>query len=76
MIHFVRRAVQPLLDRVPRLRSPLLVLHGSRDDIVPLMDGEELYRAAPEPKRIEVLDAAHNDMVGPRWIEAIADWVR
>ena len=32
--------------------------------------------AAPEPKRIEVFDAGHNDMVGPRWIEAIADWVQ
>jgi fermentation-respiration switch protein FrsA (DUF1100 family) len=66
----------PSLRLIPRLRAPLLVLHGSRDDIVPLMDGEELYRAAAEPKRIEVFDAGHNDMVGPRWIEAIADWVR
>ena len=66
----------PSLDLIPRLRAPLLVLHGSRDEIVPLMDGEALYEAAPEPKRIEVLDAGHNDMVGPRWIEAIADWVR
>jgi fermentation-respiration switch protein FrsA (DUF1100 family) len=77
---FIPRALvpdaYPSLRLIPRLRTPLLVLHGSRDDIVPLMDGEELYRAAPEPKRIEVFDAGHNDMVGPRWIEAIADWVR
>ena len=43
---------------------------------MPLMDGEALHHAAPGPKRIEVLDAGHNDMVGSRWIEAIADWVR
>jgi pimeloyl-ACP methyl ester carboxylesterase len=56
---------------------PLLVLHGARDDIVPLMHGEELYEAAPEPKRIQVFrDAGHNDLIGPDWIEAITGWVR
>lgn len=64
----------PSLDLIPRLRAPLLVLHGSRDEIVPLMDGEELYDAAPEPKRIEVFDAGHNDMVGSDWIRAISGW--
>jgi uncharacterized protein len=65
----------PSLRLIRRLRAPLLVLHGSGDEIVPLMDGEALFEAAPGPKRIEVLDAGHNDMVGPRWIEAIAGWV-
>lgn len=77
---FIPRALvpdaYPSLELIRGLRAPLLVLHGSRDDVVPLMDGEELYRAAPGPKRIEVFDADHNDMVGPRWIEAISDWVR
>ena len=76
---FIPRALvpdaYPSLRLIRGLRAPLLILHGSRDDIVPLMDGEELYRAAPEPKRIEIFDAGHNDMVGPRWIETIASWV-
>ena len=66
----------PSLRLIPRLRSPLLVLHGSNDDIVPLMDGEALYDAAPGPKHIEILEGGHNDLVGPRWIQAIADWVQ
>ena len=67
----------PSLDIIPRLRAPLLVLHGSRDEIVPLMDGEALHDAAPDPKRIEVFDAGHNDLIslaGDRWIRAITDW--
>lgn len=71
---FIPRALvpdaYPSLDRIRELRSPLLVLHGSRDEIVPLMDGEALYEAAPAPKRLQILDAGHNDMVGPEWIEA------
>src|SRR5215210_2316029 len=54
----------PSLHLIPRLAAPLLVLHGARDDLVPLMEGEALYEAAPEPKRLEVYpDAGHNDLV-------------
>jgi uncharacterized protein len=68
----------PSLRLIPALRAPLLVLHGDRDDIVPLMHGEELFEAAPDPKRLEVLpDVGHNDLIaraGRLWIAAIADW--
>src|SRR5918998_500135 len=53
---FVPRALVP--DAYPSLRLiralevPLLVLHGERDDIVPLLHGEELYEAATCPKRL------------------------
>jgi fermentation-respiration switch protein FrsA (DUF1100 family) len=67
----------PNLRRIVSLRAPLLMLHGARDDIVPLMHSEELYEAALEPKRIEVfLDAGHNDLVGRDWIETITGWAR
>ena len=56
--------------------APLLVLHGSEDPIVPLVDGEALFEAAPEPKRLEVFDGVgHNDVLaraGNQWIETIA----
>jgi fermentation-respiration switch protein FrsA (DUF1100 family) len=80
-LHFpyIPRALVP--DAYPSLRliqgldAPLLVLHGARDTIVPLMHGEELFRAAPEPKQLEVFpDAAHNDLIsscGREWVAAI-----
>jgi fermentation-respiration switch protein FrsA (DUF1100 family) len=67
----------PSLHRITDLRAPLLILHGARDAIVPLMHGEELFHAAPEPKRLEVFpDAGHNDMLSGPWAETIAAWVR
>ena len=79
---FVPRALvpdaYPSLRIIRDLRAPLLVLHGSEDPIVPLMDGEALFEAAPEPKRLEVLPGiGHNDVLaraGARWIETITDW--
>jgi fermentation-respiration switch protein FrsA (DUF1100 family) len=70
----------PSLRLIPRLRASLLVLHGERDDIVPLGHGEALAEAAPGPKRLEVFaGAGHNDLLalaGPRWAETITAWVR
>jgi uncharacterized protein len=77
----VPRALVP--DAYPSLRVicslavPLLVLHGERDDIVPLMFGEELYAAATCPKRlVRFRGRGHNDLVGPEWAETIAGWAR
>jgi fermentation-respiration switch protein FrsA (DUF1100 family) len=59
------------------LSVPLLVLHGERDDIVPLQHGEELYEAATSRKRLVTFaDAGHNDLVGREWAAAIAAWSR
>jgi fermentation-respiration switch protein FrsA (DUF1100 family) len=58
--------------RVERLTAPLLVVAGSRDQIVPVSHSRRLFAAAPEPKRLVVLDGAdHNDHdlhAGPRLV--------
>jgi uncharacterized protein len=68
----------PSLRLISRLRAPVLVLHGADDEIVPLMDGEALYDAAPGPKRIEVFPGVgHNDVLaraGSRWVRTITGW--
>jgi uncharacterized protein len=70
----------PALRGIPRLRAPLLVLHGDRDEIVPLEQGRNLFEAAPEPKRMHVFRGlGHNDLVsgaGAEFAEVIAAWVR
>ncbi|MBA3421566.1 MAG: alpha/beta hydrolase [Thermoleophilaceae bacterium] len=68
----------PSLRRIETLRSPLLVLHGERDDIVPCSHGRALLDAAPDPKQIRIFPGlGHNDLVplaGAAWSEAIASW--
>jgi hypothetical protein len=66
----------PSLRRMPELRAPLLLLHGDRDEVVPLFHAEALFEAAPEPKQLHVIDGVgHNDLVtlaGEQWASAIA----
>jgi uncharacterized protein len=68
----------PSLALIPRLRAALLVIHGERDEIVPLSHGERLFKAAPAPKRMHVVgDAGHNDLVarmGADYGRVIAEW--
>jgi uncharacterized protein len=69
----------PNLRRVAALRSPLLVIHGDRDDIVPVAHGRALFDAAPEPKRLEIVrGAGHNDLLaamGASYGTTVAEWI-
>jgi fermentation-respiration switch protein FrsA (DUF1100 family) len=50
------------LRKIPEIRVPLLILHGDRDEVVPLEQAQRLYAAANEPKRLYVIRGAyHND---------------
>ena len=46
-----------LLNAV-RSAPPILILHGSADGVVPPEHARKLYEAAPEPKRLEIVDGA------------------
>lgn len=50
------------LDKIKQYRGPLLLSHGDADEVVPHRHGEELYAAAPGPKRlVTVAGGKHND---------------
>ena len=43
--------------------APLLIIHGARDNVVPIALGERLYALANEPKRfVRFADGGHNDL--------------
>jgi uncharacterized protein len=67
------------LAKIPRVRAPLLVLHGDADEIVPFTHGQQLFAAAPEPKRFYAIRGAqHNDtyLAGRDYWEAWRSFLR
>jgi hypothetical protein len=70
----------PSIDRIHLIRSPLLVLAGARDRIVPIRQSQRLYAAAPDPKRIVIApEADHNDhelLAGDEMILAITRFLQ
>ncbi|MCY3542665.1 MAG: alpha/beta hydrolase [Chloroflexi bacterium] len=50
------------LAKMPRIHSPIMIVHGDKDITVPIHMGRELYDAANEPKRFyEIKGATHDD---------------
>lgn len=51
------------IDKITNIHAPLLMLHGSHDDTVPVHLGERLFAAANAPKQWLVMEnAAHSDL--------------
>jgi pimeloyl-ACP methyl ester carboxylesterase len=49
--------------KIGRIQAPLLMLHGTLDDTIPIRLGERLFTAANAPKRWVTIDgAAHSDL--------------
>jgi fermentation-respiration switch protein FrsA (DUF1100 family) len=51
-----------VVEKIRKLRSHLLVLHGDRDEVVPFSHGQRVFDAAPQPNWFyAVAGAGHND---------------
>lgn len=63
------------VTKITRVRTPVLIVHGNRDTVIPFAMGEALYRAAPEPKTfLPVEGAGHDDVFiagGAPYVEAL-----
>jgi len=51
------------IEKISRVQAPLLMLHGTRDDTIPIRLGEQLFATANNPKQWLAIDgAAHSDL--------------
>jgi fermentation-respiration switch protein FrsA (DUF1100 family) len=50
-------------ERIGRVKAPLLIMHGEKDDTIPIWLGETLFALAREPKQfIRFPQGGHNDL--------------
>jgi fermentation-respiration switch protein FrsA (DUF1100 family) len=63
------------LSKIGRVRMPIVILHGTRDEVIPVRMGRALAAAAPGARYVEVPEARHNEFPGldERLVEAIGD---
>ena len=65
--------------KIGRVESPVMILHGDRDDTVPFWMAEKLYAAASEPKTLyPIRGAGHNDTVyvgGKAYLRALEEFI-
>jgi fermentation-respiration switch protein FrsA (DUF1100 family) len=64
-------------SKIGRIQRPVFVAHGTADRTVPFTQGEELFRAANEPKRFVRRDGrGHNDPIEPEVLRDLAEFVK
>ena len=63
------------LEKLERVNCPVLVMHGTADEVIAFCHGEALYAAAKEPKsHLWIEGAKHNDftaVAGERFWQAL-----
>lgn len=64
--------------RLVKEAPPILIIHGSSDELVPVEQAYKLYEAAPVPKRIEIVEGAdHSFSRGlDRALTMTIDWFK
>lgn len=61
---------------IKRIFAPKLIVHGTRDEIVPFSSGEAIYNSATEPKTFfKVVDGDHFLRRNQKVMKLVADWL-
>ena len=50
-----------VVEKVRRVKTPILVLHGDNDEVVPFEQGKKVFEAAPQPKEFYAIHGAHHN---------------
>lgn len=78
-IEYVPKSRFDSLEEIRKVRAPILIAHGTRDEVVPFEMGRSLFAAAPEPKRFyPIAGAGHNDVIamgGDSYLTSLQDFV-
>lgn len=68
------------LVKLPQVKCPVLVIHGTADGVIPFSHGPQLYAAAHGPKhKLWVEGAGHNDLIetaGEEYWKALKEFVQ
>ena len=62
--------------RIKNIKSPLLIIHGEEDSVIPVNDAKNLFALANEPKEIKLIKGAgHNDLAYFGLFDVINSWL-
>jgi fermentation-respiration switch protein FrsA (DUF1100 family) len=63
--------------RIEKVTAPVLILHGERDNVVPIAFGEQLYALIKAPKRfVRFRDGSHENLSSHGAVEAAKAFLR
>jgi len=67
------------LEKIPRVKAPLLVVQGTRDEVIPVAQGKMVFDAASSSKQYLAIEGAHHNDVyvagGTQYKSALSDFL-
>ena len=67
------------INKINRLKMPVLILHGTEDSVVPYEMSRQLYEKAPAPKKIKlILGGGHNNSArvgGAEYLNTVKEFI-
>lgn len=67
------------INKIKSTNSPVLVIHGDKDELIPVEEGKTLFENANDPKELFIVEGAgHNDVsmvAGEEYSGRIKSWV-
>jgi dipeptidyl aminopeptidase/acylaminoacyl peptidase len=71
------KIVNPLLYVEKISPRPLLLVHGDKDDVVPVADVYRLFEKAKEPKQLKIIEGGgHRLRRDERAVKTVIDWLK
>ncbi|MDR3501709.1 MAG: alpha/beta hydrolase [Legionella sp.] len=65
------------LARIHNVKSPVLILHGKQDKLIPFEQGLTLFNQANEPKTFVALDDKdHNNLWDPHFVKTVINFIQ
>ena len=60
-------------ERIKEVDEPVLVIHGTKDNVMPVQHGEKVFKLANEPKELSIVEGANH---GNLWDNGLWDTVK
>ena len=51
-------------QKIAKAHCPVLITHGTRDEVIPVEQGRKLFAAAAEPKQLEIIEGGSHNLIG------------
>jgi uncharacterized protein len=51
-------------QKIAKVRCPVLITHGTSDEVIPVEQGRKLFAAAPQPKQLEIIEGGTHNLIG------------
>jgi fermentation-respiration switch protein FrsA (DUF1100 family) len=59
-VHYILRDHFDSISHISKIKSPLLIIHGENDEVMPVSHSKRLFEAAPDPKRMVLYPHVHH----------------